>query len=96
MEDRPAAVVRSFAIPRPDLESILLGIAAVIAATAVGALGLFGSRMSVPLRKKIRHTIDPFLEALQSIHSGHVGDYVAWLTAGVVALGAAFAITFRP
>src|SRR5438034_5070012 len=73
MEDRPAAVVRSFAIPRPDLESILLGIAAVIAATAVGALGLFGSRMSVPLRKKIRHTIDPFLEGLQSIHSGHVG-----------------------
>ncbi|OLE38733.1 MAG: hypothetical protein AUG48_01020 [Actinobacteria bacterium 13_1_20CM_3_68_9] len=31
---------------------------------------------------------------LRALHSGHIGDYVAWLVAGVAALGGAFAIAF--
>jgi hypothetical protein len=29
---------------------------------------------------------------VRTLHSGHPGDYVAWLVTGVAALGAAFAI----
>ena len=32
---------------------------------------------------------------LKAVHSGHVGDYVAWLTAGVAVLGGLFAVTIR-
>ncbi|HET6634362.1 MAG TPA: hypothetical protein VFH77_04970, partial [Streptomyces sp.] len=31
--------------------------------------------------------------ALKSVHDGEVGDYVLWLTVGLVALGLAWAVT---
>ena len=31
-------------------------------------------------------------QGLRALHSGHVGDYVAWLVAGTAALGASFAV----
>ena len=34
-------------------------------------------------------------EMLKALHSGIVTDYVAWLTAGVAALGAAFVFALR-
>ena len=33
----------------------------------------------------------PALQRLRALHTGHVGDYVTWLLAGVVTLGAALA-----
>ena len=33
--------------------------------------------------------------ALRAVHSGHVGDYVAWLTVGLAILGGAFAVALR-
>jgi hypothetical protein len=35
------------------------------------------------------------VDGLRALHSGHVGDYVAWLTFGVAALGGAFAFVLR-
>jgi multicomponent Na+:H+ antiporter subunit D len=35
------------------------------------------------------------LAALRALHSGHVGDYVAWLTFAVATLGGLFALTLR-
>jgi multicomponent Na+:H+ antiporter subunit D len=32
---------------------------------------------------------------LRTVHSGHIGDYVAWLVAGVTLLGASFAIALQ-
>ncbi|HEY3183019.1 MAG TPA: proton-conducting transporter membrane subunit [Gaiellaceae bacterium] len=32
---------------------------------------------------------------LKAVHSGHVGDYVAWLTFGVAVIGGAFALALR-
>jgi multicomponent Na+:H+ antiporter subunit D len=32
--------------------------------------------------------LSPLLAGLRAVHSGHVGDYVAWLFFGVAALGA--------
>src|SRR4051794_11383658 len=33
--------------------------------------------------------------ALKIVHSGHVGDYVAWLTFGTALVGGVFALTLR-
>jgi len=33
------------------------------------------------------------LDPIRALHSGHVGDYVAWLVAGTAALAVLFAVT---
>jgi hypothetical protein len=35
------------------------------------------------------------LQVLRSVHSGAIGDYVAWMTFGVAALGGLLALTLR-
>ena len=35
----------------------------------------------------------PLADGLEALHSGEVGDYVAWVAAGLAAFGAAFALT---
>jgi multicomponent Na+:H+ antiporter subunit D len=61
--------------------AITLLLALAVAATGLlspgSALRQAGARMIAPVR---------------TLHSGHPGDYVAWLVTGVAALGAAFAI----
>jgi multicomponent Na+:H+ antiporter subunit D len=32
---------------------------------------------------------------LRALHSGHIGDYVAWLALGVAALGGSFALALH-
>jgi multicomponent Na+:H+ antiporter subunit D len=59
------------------------------AALALGAafLGLYARR----LPRIVRHAgrpARPVLSILQKVHSGHVGDYVAWLFTGVAGLAA--------
>ena len=67
----------------------LLAAAAVGGAIGLAALGLFGAdavqRVAV---RRVRAVTSEF-RAFRDLHSGHVGDYVAWWTAGAAALGAA-------
>ena len=37
----------------------------------------------------------PLVAPLRAVHSGHVGDYVAWLTFGAAVIGGLFAVTIR-
>ncbi len=71
----------------PSGSSYLYGFAAVIGALAVAAAGV------------ARHgAIDiarPAFAQLRALHSGHVGDYVAWTTMGVTLIGGTFALTLR-
>jgi multicomponent Na+:H+ antiporter subunit D len=39
--------------------------------------------------------VRPGLARLRALHSGHVGDYVAWLTAGVAVIAVVFGVTLR-
>jgi multicomponent Na+:H+ antiporter subunit D len=55
-------------------------------ALIVAAAGLL--RPGSLLRQASARVINP----VRTLHSGHPGDYVAWLVAGVAALGAAFAV----
>ncbi|VBA49393.1 proton-conducting transporter membrane subunit [Mycobacterium pseudokansasii] len=64
---------------------------AVIGVLAAGCLTILASRRtddSAPLRRPVSTVVRPAVAALQAAHSGHVGDYVAWMFAAVTLLGA--------
>jgi multicomponent Na+:H+ antiporter subunit D len=67
----------------------------LVGAIAVAAAMLFGYRTpkaaSQPVSAITRRAIAP----LRALHSGHIGDYVAWLVAGVALLGGSFAIALQ-
>jgi multicomponent Na+:H+ antiporter subunit D len=66
-----------------------------IGALGLAALTLFGYRL---LRRVPSALIGPprtALTALRRLHSGHIGDYIAWWTAGAAALGGASLVLLR-
>lgn len=58
---------------------VLLGVLSTAIAVAVAGAGLRGVRL---------RRLTPLLGGLRRLHSGHVGDYVAWLFAGAAVLAA--------
>ena len=60
---------------------------------------LFGSAVAETIRTYIGRGVSTALgrsiDALRTMHSGHVGDYVVWLTVGVAILGVAFSFALR-
>lgn len=70
--------------------SILRGIAASFGAVALAAMSLFRQKLRMNI-----NVIDEAAKPLRYLHSGHVGDYVAWLTFGVVCFGALFSFLVR-
>ena len=66
----------------------LYGSASTLGALLVAWLGLFGYRLgTLPAR-----TTAP-IGALRDLHSGHVGDYITWLTVGLATIGGVCALT---
>jgi multicomponent Na+:H+ antiporter subunit D len=57
----------------------------------LSVLGAF-TLAAVALLRPVR-VFAPAVMRLRMLHSGRVGDYVAWLTLGVVAFGGLFAVT---
>lgn len=77
---------------KPDalLPGIVRGIVSTILAFGLAAFVLF--RKKRPLRLlDFSGGLTILLRPLRIIHSGHIGDYVAWLTFGVAVIGGAFA-----
>ena len=72
------------------LAPIIRGVIATFLAFLVAGLVL----LPHPLRKGIDDFsggVSFILRPLRILHSGHMGDYVAWLTAGVAVVGGLFA-----
>jgi len=72
------------------LPGIVRGIVSTLLALIVAGLVL----LPHPLRRGIEGFsggVSFVLRPLRILHSGHMGDYVAWLTAGVAAIGGLFA-----
>jgi multicomponent Na+:H+ antiporter subunit D len=73
----------------------LYAVGATVGAVALAAVALFGG----PLRRSLPdRLIKPPLGAvvaLRRLHSGHIGDYIAWWTAGAATLGGASLIFLR-
>jgi multicomponent Na+:H+ antiporter subunit D len=73
---------------------VILGLVSAVLALLVAAAGWYAEVIEGRLRTALR----PFrhsLTGLRALHSGHVGDYVAWLLVGVVALGALVGLPLR-
>jgi multicomponent Na+:H+ antiporter subunit D len=60
----------------------LYGSASALGAVLVAWLGLFGPRLS-----SFPRAVATPLAALRALHSGHLGDYAAWLTVALGAIG---------
>ena len=65
------------------------GAVAAAGAVVVAAVGLFGTRLRRRLPPPVLRPAAVALGGLRDLHSGHIGDYIAWWTAGATALGAA-------
>jgi len=64
-------------------------------ALAVAAGGLFGYRVRGSIAERLGGAARAVVAPLRALHSGHIGDYVAWLVAGVALLGGSFAIALQ-
>jgi multicomponent Na+:H+ antiporter subunit D len=104
-EARPAhaaEVLRGIAPAPPRLESFHPGTAPYVygAISTVGALGfaafgLYRRRLPAALRRWPGRVVTSPAAILKDLHSGVVGDYVAWLTFGAAALGGLLALTIH-
>jgi multicomponent Na+:H+ antiporter subunit D len=66
---------------------VLLGLLSAALAVGVAALALWAPRLPAMLRSGSGRLV-PVLNGLRRLHSGHIGDYVAWLFVGTAALAA--------
>lgn len=98
-QDRPAYVARvlqSTPVPPPQpteeaqvsFKEVLHGLWSAGAALLLAFLSLFRSRL--PQGFAI-----PGVGGLRQLHSGHIGDYLAWLTLGVAAFGVGCVVLLR-
>jgi multicomponent Na+:H+ antiporter subunit D len=74
-------------------DDVLYGLLSSASAIAVAALALFGAPLRRFLPAVAGQPASAALLALRRLHSGHVGDYVAWWTAGAGLLGGACLLT---
>jgi multicomponent Na+:H+ antiporter subunit D len=67
----------------------LYGAGAAAGAVALAALALFGNALLGRLPSLLVRPAAAAIGALRELHSGHIGDYIAWWTAGAAAFGGA-------
>jgi multicomponent Na+:H+ antiporter subunit D len=90
-------VLQQAALPQyqpPAEESLLVPIIRGLVATFLAVIMAGLVLLPHPLRKGINGFsggISYILRPIRILHSGHMGDYVAWLTAGVAVIGGLFA-----
>lgn len=87
---------RAFAPPPPEVwhtttSSIVWAVVTVVGAVVVGFASVYRNRLPQSITDGLTKAYAP----LRAVHSGHVGDYVAWLTFGTAVIGGLFAVTIR-
>jgi multicomponent Na+:H+ antiporter subunit D len=87
-----AAAHLSFSLLTVDTAAALYGLAALAIAVATAAFGLWHRRLPRPVLTVGARTLGPPVTAVRVAHSGIVGDYLLWLSAGAVAVVAAWAL----
>ncbi len=61
----------------------------------LAALGLFGRPLREALPAALEGRTVRGLHALRALHSGHIGDYIAWWTTGAGLLGGVCLLALR-
>jgi multicomponent Na+:H+ antiporter subunit D len=75
--------------PQEDPLSYSHGALTAAAALALAGLTLARRRLPAALRTAVRASWHPLARGLRALHTGEVGDQVAWLTLGAALLGCA-------
>jgi multicomponent Na+:H+ antiporter subunit D len=78
-----------------DGTDVLYSVLAMAGAVGAAALGLFGRPLRERLPAGIRGPSRSALRALRDLHSGHIGDYIAWWSTGAAALGVVCLLSLR-
>lgn len=71
-----------------SVEDVIYGLLATFGALATAGLGLFGRPLREAMPSGLERPLAGALHGLRGLHSGHIGDYIAWWTAGAGLLGA--------
>jgi len=66
-----------------------------VGALAVASLGLFGRPVRARLPDALGHPAEAAAGVLHGVHSGHIGDYITWWTAGVGVIGGVCLVALR-
>jgi multicomponent Na+:H+ antiporter subunit D len=91
-----AVAVRAAPPVSPSAHDAATGVAGAAGAVLVATVGLGRRRLIPPgFRALISHSAGRGFRAFRALHSGHVGDYVAWLTLGIAVLGGSLAVALR-
>lgn len=76
-----------------SLDDVVYSVASVLTGVGLAAFGLFGRGLRTRIPSALTGPWLRALHALRDLHDGHVGDYVAWWTAGTTVLGAICLLT---
>ena len=71
------------------------GLVSLALACGLALVGLYRRRLPELLRRASARVVEPPVHVLKGLHSGIVGDYVAWLTFGAAAVGGLLALLLR-
>jgi multicomponent Na+:H+ antiporter subunit D len=78
-----------------ELYDYLYGAGSVLGAVVIAGLGLFGRPLRAALPGVLLSPGERLLGGFRDLHSGHIGDYITWWTAGAATLGAASLLLIR-
>jgi multicomponent Na+:H+ antiporter subunit D len=73
----------------PPASMLVTGLLTTVAALIVAVVGIWRERLPQSMRELAARAFMPPIRAVRAAHSGHVGDYVAWITLATAALGGA-------
>jgi multicomponent Na+:H+ antiporter subunit D len=71
--------------------SVVWSIVTLVGSFALGFATLYRDRLPRAVTARLGRVLAP----LRAAHSGHIGDYVTWLTFGTAVVGGLFALTIR-
>jgi multicomponent Na+:H+ antiporter subunit D len=76
-------------------DDVAYALVSVAGAFAFAALGLFGRPLRESLPARVRAPGLAAVHGLRQLHNGHIGDYIAWWTAGASVIGGTCLIALR-
>jgi multicomponent Na+:H+ antiporter subunit D len=76
-------------------EDYLYGALATVGALMAAAVGLFGRPVRASIPTLLRRPGEVAVAGLRGLHSGHIGDYIAWWSAGVSLIGGVCLVALR-
>jgi multicomponent Na+:H+ antiporter subunit D len=77
----------------PGASDVLYALLSTAGAVCVAAIALFHERLPQLAPRALVRGAGGLVWRVRTLHSGHVGDYLAWVTVGASLLGGAFALT---